>query len=113
MFLGNTKVITQSALQRFQEEMGKALNDPYKVCNFLNIAKYETTVYLHVGCDEAQWTAYFTTAGKNQGMLSIVVYYVLYVLRSVCVCVYTVVACTIRCALRSADIMYHILNRYN
>ena len=29
--LGNTKVITQSALQAFQEEMGKVLRDPYKV----------------------------------------------------------------------------------
>ena len=28
---GNTKVITQSALQTFQEEMGKVLKDPYKV----------------------------------------------------------------------------------
>ena len=33
--IGNTKVITQSALQRFQEEMGKAMKDPYKVCNSL------------------------------------------------------------------------------
>ena len=30
-FSGNTKVITQSALQRFQDEMGKAMKDPYKV----------------------------------------------------------------------------------
>ena len=29
--LGNTKVITQSALQTFQEEMGKIVRDPYKV----------------------------------------------------------------------------------
>ena len=28
---GNTKVITQLALQTFQEEMGKVLKDPYKV----------------------------------------------------------------------------------
>ena len=30
-FLGNTRVITQTALQTFQEEMGKAMKDPYKV----------------------------------------------------------------------------------
>ena len=30
-YVGNTKTITQSALQNFQEEMGKVLNDPYKV----------------------------------------------------------------------------------
>lgn len=29
--LGNTRVITQTALQTFQEEMGKAMKDPYKV----------------------------------------------------------------------------------
>ena len=29
--LGNTRTITQSALQTFQEEMGKVLKDPYKV----------------------------------------------------------------------------------
>ena len=28
---GNTRVITQTALQSFQEEMGKAMKDPYKV----------------------------------------------------------------------------------
>ncbi len=28
---GNTRVISQSSLQTFQEEMGKALKDPYKV----------------------------------------------------------------------------------
>ena len=28
---GNTRVITQSALQTFQEEMKKAMKDPYKV----------------------------------------------------------------------------------
>lgn len=30
-WFGNTRVITQNALQSFQHEMGKALNDPYKV----------------------------------------------------------------------------------
>jgi nuclear GTP-binding protein len=30
-WFGNTKVITQSALQTFQEEMGKVIKDPYKV----------------------------------------------------------------------------------
>ena len=29
--LGNTRVITQSSLQTFQEEMGRVINDPYKV----------------------------------------------------------------------------------
>ncbi|EDO41341.1 predicted protein, partial [Nematostella vectensis] len=29
--LGNTRVITQNALQTFQEEMGKVMKDPYKV----------------------------------------------------------------------------------
>ena len=28
---GNTRVISQSALQTFQEEMGKVMKDPYKV----------------------------------------------------------------------------------
>jgi len=28
---GNTRVISQSALQTFQEEMKKAMKDPYKV----------------------------------------------------------------------------------
>ena len=30
-FLGNTKVITQGALQKFQDELGKAMKDPYQV----------------------------------------------------------------------------------
>ena len=30
-FLGNTRVITQNALQQFQDEMGKVMKDPYKV----------------------------------------------------------------------------------
>lgn len=30
-WFGNTRVITQNALQKFQEEMGKAKNDPYKL----------------------------------------------------------------------------------
>ena len=29
-FAGNTRVITQTALQKFQEEMGKVVNDPYQ-----------------------------------------------------------------------------------
>lgn len=29
--LGNTRTITQSALQTFQDEMGKAMRDPYRV----------------------------------------------------------------------------------
>ncbi len=31
VFTGNTRVITQTALQKFQEEMGKVVNDPYQV----------------------------------------------------------------------------------
>lgn len=30
-WFGNTKVVTQSALQKFQEELGKAIRDPYQV----------------------------------------------------------------------------------
>ena len=30
-WFGNTRVITQNALQKFQEEMDKAKNDPYKM----------------------------------------------------------------------------------
>lgn len=30
-WFGNTRVITQNALQTFQEEMGKASSDPYKM----------------------------------------------------------------------------------
>ncbi|XP_065911667.1 uncharacterized protein [Dysidea avara] len=30
-WFGNTRVITQSSLQTFQEEMGRVINDPYKV----------------------------------------------------------------------------------
>ena len=29
--LGNTRVITQTALQKFQEDMGKVMKDPYQV----------------------------------------------------------------------------------
>lgn len=29
--VGNTRVVTQSALQKFQEEMGKVVRDPYQV----------------------------------------------------------------------------------
>ena len=29
--VGNTRVISQSSLQTFQEEMGKVVKDPYKV----------------------------------------------------------------------------------
>lgn len=29
--LGNTKIIGQNALQRFQEELGQTLKDPYQV----------------------------------------------------------------------------------
>lgn len=32
-WFGNSKTISQSALQKFQEELGKAVNDPYKVFN--------------------------------------------------------------------------------
>ena len=35
IFVGNTRTISQSALQTFQEEMGKVLNDPYKVLDGL------------------------------------------------------------------------------
>ena len=28
---GNTRVVTQSALQEFQDDMGKVMKDPYKV----------------------------------------------------------------------------------
>lgn len=31
VFLGNTKIIGQKALQRFKEELGTALKDPYQV----------------------------------------------------------------------------------
>lgn len=41
MLLGNTRVITQSALQQFQEEIGKALKDPYKVCNYVTLSVSE------------------------------------------------------------------------
>jgi nuclear GTP-binding protein len=30
-WFGNSKTISQSALQKFQDELGKAVNDPYKV----------------------------------------------------------------------------------
>ena len=30
--VGNTRVIKQSELQRFQDELGKAMKDPYSVC---------------------------------------------------------------------------------
>ena len=38
--VGNTRVIGQSALQTFQEEMGKVLKDPYKVCVILTQEDY-------------------------------------------------------------------------
>ena len=31
MLSGNTRVVTQTALQTFQDEMGKVMKDPYKV----------------------------------------------------------------------------------
>ena len=31
LLLGNTRVVTQTALQTFQDEMGKVMKDPYKV----------------------------------------------------------------------------------
>jgi len=31
LFEGNTRVITQNALQKFQDEMGKVMKDPYQV----------------------------------------------------------------------------------
>ena len=32
-WFSNTKVISQNALQKFQEEMGNVQKDPYKVCS--------------------------------------------------------------------------------
>jgi nuclear GTP-binding protein len=31
LIIGNTRVITQNALQKFQDEMDKVKNDPYKL----------------------------------------------------------------------------------
>ena len=44
--LGNTKVITQSALQTFQEEMGKVIKDPYKVNMYLMYVGVKVTMSL-------------------------------------------------------------------
>lgn len=45
-FLGNTRIISQSALQTFQEEMGKVLKDPYKVFHmWLQLIVLECNVY--------------------------------------------------------------------
>ena len=30
--VGNTRIVGQSSLQKFQDEMGKVMKDPYKVC---------------------------------------------------------------------------------
>ena len=52
--LGNTRVITQTALQTFQEEMGKAMKDPYKVTSVIhNVAplfhvSYTRNVAVHI-----------------------------------------------------------------
>ena len=35
--IGNTRVITQAALQTFQDEMGKAVDNPYKVIECLTM----------------------------------------------------------------------------
>lgn len=37
---GNTRVITQSSLQTFQEEMGRVINDPYKVSHMADDVMY-------------------------------------------------------------------------
>ena len=54
-FAGNTKVISQSALQTFQEEMGKVLKDPYKVwelytctCIHIHSVYMYVQMYIHV-----------------------------------------------------------------
>ncbi|RMX49486.1 hypothetical protein pdam_00023599 [Pocillopora damicornis] len=40
-WFGNTRVISQNALQSFQDEMGKVLNDPYKACcKWLSLIQY-------------------------------------------------------------------------
>ena len=44
---GNTKVITQSALQIFQEEMGKVMKDPYKVCKLVHDYNMYTCTYMY------------------------------------------------------------------
>lgn len=31
LVVGNTRVITQNALQKFQEDLGKVMKDPYQV----------------------------------------------------------------------------------
>ncbi|XP_020613533.1 nucleolar GTP-binding protein 2-like isoform X4 [Orbicella faveolata] len=42
-WFGNTRVISQNALQSFQDEMGKVLNDPYK--GFLEAAQLSSEMY--------------------------------------------------------------------
>lgn len=34
-WFGNSKTITQNSLQKFQEELGKVIKDPYQVSNLL------------------------------------------------------------------------------
>ena len=50
ILLGNTRTITQSALQTLQDEMGKAMRDPYRVLHdiFSVILVQQWSVYLHV-----------------------------------------------------------------
>jgi len=65
-------VISQSSLQSFQEEMGKALKDPYKV--FIQILKVclilpAVLLLLFSGDNEADWPPYITAAGNFQGSL--------------------------------------------
>ena len=48
--LGNTRVISQSSLQTFQEEMGKALKDPYKVCSVENPMVRMCETYMDLVC---------------------------------------------------------------
>ena len=38
LYKGNTRVITQGALQTFQNEMGKVMKDPYKVSEFMTMS---------------------------------------------------------------------------
>ena len=55
--VGNTRVITQSSLQTFQEEMGRVINDPYKVGH--PAGWY--CIMLPIGGDETKRSAYFSS----------------------------------------------------
>lgn len=85
VLVGNTRVITQSALQAFQDEMGKVMKDPYKVCVgldkcvvcacvcvFCGCKGVYVCLNIHTGSDEADRITSLPSSGKVKGQFSLI-----------------------------------------